>query len=87
MGEYPPFWGSAASWVLLIWIHLTMCLLLVRIALDPVGSWELVGVTGALMLFSSPLGLAGWRIYGWRLAQVMAGVGIALFVVVVLASR
>ena len=39
------------------------------------------------MLFSSPLGLIGWRFYGWWLAVVMAGVGFVLLAAAVHASR
>ena len=30
------------------------------------------------MLFSPPLGLIGWRFYGWWLMMTMAGIGSAL---------
>ena len=86
MIERPPFRGSAASWVLLLWIHSATCLLAVWVAVDPSGFSELLGTTGALMFFSSPLGLAGWRFYGWRLAYASAGLGFILFWTAVLAN-
>ena len=66
MSDRTRFWGSVASVALLAWIHLTLCLLLAVSLPIPAGLPELLAVTGALIVFSSPLGLIGWRFYGWR---------------------
>ena len=87
MSDRPRFRGSAASFVLLAWIHLTACLLLVEVAVDPRELSEFVGLTGAPMLFSPPLGLIGWRFYGWWLMMTMAGIGFALLAAAVLTNR
>ena len=39
------------------------------------------------MLFSAPLGLIGWRFYGWWMALAMAGVGVVLPATALRASR
>ena len=39
------------------------------------------------MVFCSPLGLIGWRYYGWWLMLAMAAVGFALFAAALFALR
>ena len=87
MSDHPRFWGSAASSVLLMWMYLTACGLVVAITVDPTGFEDFVGATGALMIFCSPLGLIGWRYYGWWLMLAMAAVGFALLPAALFAVR